>query len=136
MGILIIVLLAFFLVVNQKSLKNIRNRKELPSIERNLFTLQIGDIVQYLGDDWAVEKKLTYEDDGYIWLEYMLQDGNRIRWLAVEEDDLVKVTWLEPTKALEISGIPPRQLTWDGESYRCVDSGIATVNFEGTIECH
>ena len=132
-GIVLTVLLALFLIVKQKRLKTLRNRENLPS-SPNLFNLQIGDIVQYLGDDWVVEGKLTYDDEGYIWFEYMLQDGERLRWLSVEEDDLVEVTWLEPVNTLEFSGTPPQQLTWAGEFYRCVDSGIAKMSRVGTIQ--
>ena len=57
-----------------------RNLIRQPSI----FDMQIGDIVQYLGRDWVVEGKLIYQEGGFSWLEYMLQDGNDIRWLSVE----------------------------------------------------
>ena len=141
-GIIIIVAIAVGYVLSQQQLPNNKNRGELPPLERNVFSLQIGDIVQYLGTDWVVEGQLTYNEDGFTWLEYMLQDGDRISWLSVEEDDLLEVQWLEPTNALEIGSNPPKELTFEGEVFRCVSSGIALMKRKGTIqrrsaeECH
>jgi hypothetical protein len=67
--------------------------RHLPPVERTVFTLEIGDIVQYMDTDWVVEGRLTYEDNDYTWFEYLLQDGDRIRWLSVDEDDRVEVPY-------------------------------------------
>ena len=105
-------------------------KKNVP-LERSVFTLQIGDIVDYMGEDWVVQGTLVYNDNGYQWQEYLLQDGDRIRWLGVEEDDQVQVTWLTPTDDLEITGTPPKQLQFEGNHYRCVESGEATMSRQG-----
>ncbi len=52
-----------------------------------VFTLQLGDVVQYDNIDWIIEDKLTYNDSGWEWLEYLLQDGDRIGFLSIEDDD-------------------------------------------------
>ena len=109
-----------------------KKSKELPSLERNIFNLQIGDIVQYMGRDWVVEGKLNYNVGGYIWFEYLLQDHNDIRWLSVDEDDRVEVAFLEPTDRLEVSKNPPKQLTFADETYHRVDSGMAKMTRVGT----
>ncbi len=110
-----------------------KNRSKLPSLKRNVFNLQIGDIVEYMGRDWVVEGSLTYEVKGYTWIEYMLQDGAEIRWLSVEEDDLVKVAFLEPNNQLDVRANPPKTLNFAGETYTCVDSGTAKMTRQGTI---
>ena len=109
-----------------------KKSKELPSLERNIFNLQIGDIVQYMGRDWVVEGKLNYNVGGYIWFEYLLQDHNDIRWLSVDEDDRVEVAFLEPTDRLEVSKNPPKQLTFADQTYHRVDSGMAKMTRVGT----
>ena len=48
-----------------------------------VFTLQLGDIVQYDNIDWVIEDKLTYNDDGWEWIEYLIQDGDRSGFLHV-----------------------------------------------------
>jgi hypothetical protein len=104
-----------------------RNLSTPPSI----FELRIGDIVQYMGRDWVVEGKLVYDEEGFTWLEYMLQDGDDIRWLSVEEDDWVTVALLTPVNNLDVSTTPPQELTYDGDTYHRKESGTATMRREG-----
>jgi hypothetical protein len=143
LGIIAIVATGVVLLVLQQrgTLPGVGGNQHLPSLERTVFTLEIGDIVQYMDTDWVVEGRLTYEDDGYSWFEYLLQNGDspigdsfasHIRWLSVDEDDRVEVFLLEPNNQLEVSKEPPKQLTFEGETYRCVESGIATMTRIGT----
>ena len=132
-AILIIAVAATLFVLQQRGVVLTgKKSKELPSLERNIFNLQIGDIVQYMSRDWFVEGKLNYNVGGYIWFEYLLQDHNDIRWLSVDEDDRVEVAFLEPTDRLEVSKNPPKQLTFADETYHRVDSGMAKMTRVGT----
>ncbi|AFZ21398.1 DUF4178 domain-containing protein [Allocoleopsis franciscana] len=133
-GIIAIVSAGIVLLVLQQRgvLPGTGGSRHLPPVERTVFTLEIGDIVQYMDTDWVVEGRLTYEDKDYTWFEYLLQDGERIRWLSVDEDDRVEVALLEPTTQLEVSQQPPKQITFAGETYRCVESGRATMTRIGT----
>ncbi|HEY9667842.1 MAG TPA: DUF4178 domain-containing protein [Coleofasciculaceae cyanobacterium] len=134
MGIITIAIAAVVLLVLQQRgvLSGSREDRKLPPVERTIFTLEIGDIVQYMDTDWVVEGRLTYDVNGYTWFEYLLQDGELIRWLSVDEDDRVEVALLEPVNQLEISKQPPEQLMFAGESYRLVDSGVANMTRIGT----
>lgn len=142
-GIIAIVSAGIVLLVLQQrgTLPGTNGSRNLPPVERTVFTLEIGDIVQYMDTDWVVEGRLTYEDNEYSWFEYLLQDGDspigdsfasRIRWLSVDEDDRVEVALLEPTNQLEVSQQPPKQITFAGETYRCVESGRAKMTRIGT----
>lgn len=132
-AILIVAAAATLFVMQQRGMiLTGKNSKELPSLERNIFNLQVGDIAQYMSRDWVVEGKLTYNVGGYIWFEYLLQDDNDIRWLSVDEDDRVEVAFLEPTDRLEVSQTPPKQLTFADDTYRRVDSGMAKMSRVGT----
>lgn len=132
-GIIAVVAVGVFWLIRQQNqpLNPSRQANSLKPVDRTVFSLEIGDIVQYLGTDWVVEGKLVYNDDGYTWLEYLLQDGDRIRWLSVEEDDQVDVFWLEPAQGLEIAGSPPQQLNFAGVAYRCIESGTAEMTRVG-----
>lgn len=101
-------------------------------LRRGLFTLQLGDIVQYDGADWVVEGRLTFEEDGDTWLDYMLQDQDTIRWLSVEEGDRVEVYWMQAVTDLEVSDYPPQHLTYQDNRYRCQESGTARMTQAGT----
>ncbi len=133
LGIVAIALVGIFVVVQQqRALPHQKSQDTLPSLKRTVFTLQIGDIVQYEGADWVVEGRLTFEDNGYSWFEYLLQDGDMVRWLSVEEDDRVEVFWMEPATNLDISGDPPARITYAGTTYHQVEQGSARMTRIGT----
>lgn len=134
-GIVVIVVLGIILVRRQQQGRSIaptRQTRSRLAQGRSVFTLQLGDIVQYDGADWVVEDRLTYNDQGYTWVEYLLQDGDAQRWLTVEEDDRVTVLWLETVTHLDISGFPPKQIQVEGTTYRQIETGIATMTRLGT----
>ncbi len=134
-GIGAIAIVGVVIVVRQrqgKPLVGTSKQPAIPPLHRTVFSLQIGDIVQYLGADWVVEGQLTFSDQGYTWMEYMLQDGEQVRWLSVEEDDRVEVCWMEPVTDLEISGTPPPQITYEGAVYQLSESGTASMTRVGT----
>lgn len=134
MVIVIIVISVTLVVMQQKGIMLTgKNAPKLPSGERNIFNLQIGDIVEYMGRDWVIEGRLTYKEEGATWLEYMLQDNSDIRWLSVEEDDTVEVCFLEPNHTLNVADSPPKQLNFEGETYKLVSSGLADMTQEGNI---
>ncbi|MGD1902568.1 MAG: DUF4178 domain-containing protein [Geitlerinemataceae cyanobacterium] len=130
---LVVVAVAFFALQRGQSLSG-TSVPELPSLDRNVFTLQVGDIVQYDMRDWMVEGKLTYTEDGFSWFEYMLQDNDDIRWLSASEDDTVEVSWLETVNDLDISGTPPDEIDYNGVTYEQEDDGWATMQRSGTIQ--
>ena len=107
--------------------RTVERRQYPPDSTAILFDLRIGDIVQYFGEDWVVEGKLTYNDDGFVWMEYILQLGDRTVWLSVEEDDSLETCLLDPVKDLDISGEPPHRLTYRGNEYRLDEASTATM---------
>ncbi|MBD2461935.1 DUF4178 domain-containing protein [Oscillatoria sp. FACHB-1407] len=132
-GIIAIAIVAVILVMRQAQGKSLSPRKATPALpmQRTVFTLQVGDIVQYEGADWVVEGQLTYNSQGYVWLEYLLQDADQIRWLSVEEDDQVEICWLKPLAGLEISRTPPQQITVANVVFQLEESGTAQMTHLG-----
>ena len=92
-----------------------------------VFTLQLGDIVQYDNIDWVIEDKLTYTDNGWEWIEYLLQDGDRIGFLSVEDDDTLEVSFTETVKDCPLENPPPAQVTYQQKVYIRQESGTATL---------
>lgn len=133
-GVILIVVIGVVLVAQQQQVLAPENPhpRNLKPLERTLFTLEIGDFVQYMGDDWVVEGRLHYNSKGYTWLEYLLQDRDEVRWLSVEEDDRIEVFWLKTVNDLDIPAAPPRELTYDGTLYRSTETGTAKMTREGT----
>jgi hypothetical protein len=128
--IFVVVAIALILVLPQKN-TSAQSRKETPSQRRSLFNLQVGDIVQYRTEDWVVEGVLTYNDDGFDWVEYLLQEGDRICWLSVEEDDLVEVTLQTPVQDLYLQARPAEEIRYKNIDYHLTDSGTASMTRVG-----
>ena len=93
----------------------------------SIFNLELGDIVQYDAIDWVVEDKLTYNDDGWEWTEYLLQDGDRLGYLSVEDDDTIEVSFTENVKDCPVDNPPAKQITYQQKVYNQEESGTATL---------
>jgi len=132
--IIALIILGVYLFLRQRGESPANETEENNAPEnRTIFNLQLGDIIEYYGRDSVVEGKLVYEEDGFTWFEYLLQDQQDIRWLSVEEDDRVELSLLQPTRNLDIPRNPPNPITFEGETYRCVDSGVAKMEREGSV---
>lgn len=131
----IVIIAAVGLTYWQRSRRLLRTKESARNLSQplSIFELQLGDIVQYFDRDWVVEGKLLYDEDGFTWQEYMLQDGDDIRWLSVEEDDWVTVAFTSTVSDLEIENPPPDEVTYLGDRYRCTESGTAQMRREGNL---
>ena len=92
-----------------------------------LLTLQLGDIVQYNNIDWAVEDKLIYNQNGWEWFDYLLQDGDRIGFLSVEDDDTLEVTFTEKVTDCPVEVPPPSSITYQQQIFNRSETGTATL---------
>jgi hypothetical protein len=103
--------------------------------ERTLYTLQIGDVVQYQGRDWILETVYRYQQDKFEWIEYLLRDNDDAAWLVVVEDDWLEVSWLTPVPEdqLRIELPPPRYIDYEGISYSLREKGEANYSTEGRV---
>ena len=99
---------------------------KLPTVERNLFNLEIGDLVQYQGDDWFVEGKLIYNDSGDTWFSYLLQNDDGICWLSIEEDDLVEVGIYKKI-VMDLDNPPATTLEYLEAKYHQSGQGVAVM---------
>ena len=102
-----------------------------PSGDKSPLHLALNDIVTHLDQDFMVEGKLTYREDGDEWWEFRLVDGSDEAYLCVEDDDKLEVSlWREIDLEIPASG-PPESLVWEGDRYRCVEQGEASVTRDG-----
>ncbi|WP_043368456.1 DUF4178 domain-containing protein [Cyanobium sp. PCC 7001] len=125
--VLLVLVAAAGLLLALQRFRRLRGRRRRAAVrERTLFDLQLGDIVQADGRDWVVEDRLLYEEEGFQWLEYLLRDGDEGRWLVVNEDDWLEVSWLETVPFTPPRPLP-RQLEWEGEALTLREQGQATV---------
>ncbi len=132
--IIVVVAVTVYVITQQPQLQGVSRQEIITSGERSLFTIQVGDIISYQGDDWCVEGRVIYDASGYNWIEYLLMNQTETRWLSVEQDDLIEVLWFEPVKSLNVNTNPPSELNFNGKLYKCVESGNATIKREGNTQ--
>jgi hypothetical protein len=99
--LLLLVAAALALLWSQQR-REVGARRVAPPLARSLFDLQPGDIVQAHDRDWVVEERLQYDQDGFVWFDHLLRDGELRRWLAVCEDDELELSWWEEIDPGEI----------------------------------
>ncbi len=92
-----------------------------------LMNLQVGDIVTYRLQQFQVVGVLAYNDEGWRWIAYQLEDadGERV-WLAVEQDDELEVGFYKRIK-LPLNGPPGRTLTYEGKTFYLQEKSDAQI---------
>lgn len=91
--------------------------------------IEVGDIVSYDTVDHVVKNKISYDDEGFVWYDYLLVDdatGTEI-WLSAEDDDGLELGIYRDIQLP--AGIPPvpKSLTIDGVTYRQYEQSDARV---------
>ena len=99
--------------------------------ERTPLNLQINDIVSHFGDDFIVEGRMDYWEEGAQWVTYMLVDGDITRWMSAEEDDRLEVALWEDVKDLHLEYPPPRELDYAGKTFYMTEASTARVSRQG-----
>jgi hypothetical protein len=93
--------------------------------------LRVGDVVNYENSDFVVQGTLRFNQDGFVWEEHLLVDGDTKRWLSVEDDEGIElVIWdkmvdpdLEPGANRILHG---------GTNYTLEERGHANYTADGT----
>lgn len=99
-------------------------------VKRDLFHIQVGDIVEYDLADYQVVGKLTFHDGGYEWYEYQLVGDSGSRWLNAEMDDDLELSIYEKINK-KMSQPIPKSIELDGVQYELSEQGRARVRGEG-----
>lgn len=93
--------------------------------------ITVGDVVNVKGTDNLVVGSVRYDEDGFQWLEHLLEDAERT-WLSVEDDEgaLETVLW----RQVKGTGLEPgpAEVTWDGVAYTLDERGRAAYSGAGT----
>ncbi|MDQ0231392.1 hypothetical protein J2S19_002675 [Metabacillus malikii] len=98
-----------------------------PVEERNVFNLQLDDIVTYDLEDYKVVGKISYNDHGFKWYAYQLEGVSKTIWLSVEMDDELYLGIYEKAK-LKLDEPIPKKIRHEGITYYLDESGQARVN--------
>ncbi|GAA0414653.1 MAG: DUF4178 domain-containing protein [Bacillota bacterium] len=103
-----------------------KNDTNKPIQERNMFNLEMNDIVTFDLEDYKVVGKISYDDHGFKWHAYQLEGTHKTIWLSVEMDDELNLGMYEKIK-LPLQEPIPKQLEYDGTTYYLDESGTARV---------
>ncbi len=102
-----------------------------PPAPSGVRTLKPGDVVNIEAADFIVEGTLRLEQDGFRWEEHRLVDGDRSRWLSVEDDEGLEVVVWDRMPAGNLDPAPDA-ITHDGVQYRLLERGHASFTAEGS----
>jgi hypothetical protein len=97
-----------------------------PVVERNMFNLQLDDIVTYDLEDYKIVGKISYDDHGFKWHAYQLEGVSRTIWLSVEMDDELYLGIYEKIK-MKLQEPILKKLEYEGVTYFLDESGSAKV---------
>jgi hypothetical protein len=97
-----------------------------PAKKRTVFNMQVGDIFSYFDTDYKVAGRLIFSEDGNKWYEYMLRDGDIVKWLSADWDDEVEISLTEIVK-IDVAIPPPENIEYRGRTYKRYDWGEADV---------
>ncbi len=120
------------------SLDGVRAVPALPDGERTIHTLQPGDVVSHLGEDYLVEGVLSLNDDGRVTRVYRLADGGRERWLVARPGDESPMV-LDEAADLVVEANGPESIVHRGlpfrlarrETVQCAAAGSVGAEREG-----
>ncbi|KKI93192.1 hypothetical protein WQ54_04895 [Bacillus sp. SA1-12] len=103
-----------------------KNDMAKPVEERNMFNLQLDDIITYDLEDYKLVGKISYDDHGFKWHAYQLESVSKTIWLSVEMDDELYLGVYEKTK-MKLQEPIPKKLEHEGITYFLDESGSARV---------
>lgn len=97
-----------------------------------LRALRPGDVVGMDGAMWIVEGTLRFDEDGFEWQEHLLVEGERRRWLSVEDDEgrLETILW-ERVQATNLDPAGDR-VTYEGTTFTLDERGRARFTSQGS----
>ena len=92
----------------------------------------VGDVIGLDGAMWTVEGTLSFDEDGFVWREHLLSEGERRTWLSVEDDEdgLSVIRW----DRVDPGTLTPdgATVTHEGVEYELEERGKATYTSAGT----
>jgi hypothetical protein len=99
--------------------------------QRPLADLRLNDIVVYYDNDFMVEGRIAYNQGGWQWFSFMLQDGDKKLWLGVEEDDGLSLSMWKEVSGMMLDSPPPKVIEYDGETFEMEERGQASAQSIG-----
>ncbi len=90
-----------------------------------------GDVVNYEGTDFIVDRTMRFDEEGFRWDEHLLEDAvsGRKLWLSVEDDDGLEVAVYERVTGADLSP-DAAEVSHGGTTFRRDERGRASYRVE------
>ena len=90
-----------------------------------------GDVVNFEGTDFIVDRTMRFDEDGFRWDEHLLEDAveGRSLWLSVEDDDGLEVAVYERLSGVALEPGAP-EVSHGGTTFKRDEQGRATFRVE------
>jgi len=90
-----------------------------------------GDVVNYEGTDFIVDRTMRFDEEGFRWDEHLLEDAvsGRKLWLSVEDDDGLEVAVYERVTGADLSP-DAAEVAHAGTTFRRDERGRASYRVE------
>jgi Domain of unknown function (DUF4178) len=98
----------------------------------SLEQLRVGDVVGMDDAMWIVEGTLRFDEDGFLWQEHLIVDGDRRLWLSVENDEGVVEVGKWNRGGATNQTPDADQIDHEGVSFKLVERGSARYTSEGS----
>ena len=101
------------------------------SLHGDVRRLGPGDVVNYEGTDFIVDRTMRFDEEGFTWDEHLLEDAvsGRKLWLSVEDDDGLEVAVYERVEGSDLTP-DAAEVAHAGTTYRRDERGRATFRTE------
>ncbi|GGE52108.1 hypothetical protein GCM10011391_33660 [Pullulanibacillus camelliae] len=114
-----------------KRLMKFKQQKMGQKIEnRTLLNVRVGDRITYELEDYEVVGKIIFNDHGFQWFEYQLENVDRTLCLSVKMADELEVRVYHKLKKKIVEPIP-NCIEWEDEDYFLDEKGAANVSGQG-----
>jgi hypothetical protein len=90
-----------------------------------------GDVVNYEGTDFIVDRTMRFDEEGFRWDEHLLEDAvsGRKLWLSVEDDDGLEVAVYERVTGADLTP-EAAEVSHAGTTFRRDERGRASYRVE------
>lgn len=104
-----------------------------PAIDRELHTLQLGDVVLEGDEDWLLVGTVHYREEEERWFLHRMEGGRRQRWLYVRAMPAWQALWLEDADDAASFGRLADALTFRARTLELWRRGDAGLRVEGEV---
>lgn len=113
--------------VERKALPERSPADDQRALHGDVRRLAPGDVVNYEGTDFIVDRTMRFDEDGFTWDEHLLEDavGGRKLWLSVEDDDGLEVAVYERVDGADLTP-DAAEVTLGGTTFRRDERGQAS----------